>query len=124
MSAEPDSKNPDAIELRIRYFSADSRALERADIAHRQYSASESSSSPRKTVMRLAAPAMSIAPLALHRRSAVVPATWSSRPTPSESSSDATVATITISLKTIEKPPCTNAPPNAEKLVGYWLASS
>ncbi len=112
-SAEPYSKKPDAIELRMRYLSADSRAVWRIEIAHRQYSASESSSRPKKTVIRFAAPAISIAPLALHSSSAVVPPTWSERPTPTESSSAATVATITISLNTIEKPPCTNAPPNA-----------
>jgi hypothetical protein len=42
-----------------------------------------------------------------------VPATWSSRPTPTERISVAIVAMMTISLNTIEKPPCTNAPPNA-----------
>src|ERR1700722_882506 len=74
-SAEPYSKKPDAIELRMRYLSADSRAVERIEIAHRQYSPSESSSRPRKTIIRLPAPAISIAPLALHSSSAVVPAT-------------------------------------------------
>ena len=63
--------------------------------------------------MRFAAPAMSIAPVALQRTSDVVPATWSSRPTPTESSKVAIVAIRTISLKTTEKPPYTNAPPNA-----------
>ncbi len=113
ISAEPYSKNPDAIDDRIKYFSADSRAVRRGDIAHRQYSASDSSSSPRNTAIRFAAPAISIAPLALHSSSDVVPATWSSRPTPTESSSVAIVAMITISENTMEKPPCTNAPPNA-----------
>src|ERR1700733_3533707 len=75
ISAEPYSKNPDAIDERIRYFSADSRAVPRAEIAHRQYRPSESSSSPRNTISRLDAPDISIAPLALHSSSAVVPAT-------------------------------------------------
>ena len=63
--------------------------------------------------MRFAAPDISIAPLALHSSSDVVPATWSSRPTPTESSSVAIVATITISENTMENPPWMNAPPNA-----------
>src|ERR1700685_3450985 len=54
-SAEPYSKNPDAIELRIRYLRADSRAGGRVEIAHRQYSARESSSRPRNTISRFAA---------------------------------------------------------------------
>src|SRR5579863_6333567 len=33
-SAEPKSKNPVAVELRIKYFSADSRAVVRSDAAH------------------------------------------------------------------------------------------
>src|ERR1700682_5146408 len=43
-SAEPYNKKPDAIEDKMRYLSADSRAVRRVDIAHRQYSASGSSS--------------------------------------------------------------------------------
>src|ERR1700723_2968591 len=74
-SAIPKSKKPDAIDERIKYLSADSRAVARTEIAHRQYRPSESNSRPRNTVISLPAPVTSLAPLALQRINAVEPAT-------------------------------------------------
>ncbi len=73
--AMPYSMKPEAIDERIRYLSADSRAVPRGASPHRQYSASESNSRPRKIIIRFEAPVISIAPLALHSTSAVEPAT-------------------------------------------------
>ena len=74
-SAAPKSKKAVAVELRIKYLSADSRAVFRSTAAQSAYRPSESSSSPRKIAIKFAAPAISIAPHALHSMIAVVPAT-------------------------------------------------
>ena len=69
----PYSMKPVAVDERIKYFKADSRAPARPARPHRQYSASESSSMPRKIVSKFAAPAISMAPVALHNINATPP---------------------------------------------------
>ena len=74
-SAAPKSRKAVAVELRIKYLSADSRAVFRSTEAQSAYRPNESSSRPRKIAIKFAAPAISIAPHALQSMIAVVPAT-------------------------------------------------
>ena len=109
----PKSMNPVAVELRIKYLSADSRAVLRSTMPHRQYSASESNSRPRKIVIRFAAPAISMAPHVLHSIKAVVPAMRSLGPIAPYRISEPSSASNTISSNTLVKPPVMKPPKNA-----------
>ena len=63
--------------------------------------------------MRLAAPAMSIAPQALHSMIAVVPATRCAEPMLAYKITDPAAASSTISSKTVVNPPVMKPPKNA-----------
>jgi hypothetical protein len=111
--AMPNSKNPDAVDERIRYFKPASRDVGRSTSAHKQYSARESSSRPRKTVIRFAAPAISIAPLVAQSTSATTPPMRSGRCVACKSAIEKIDEMTITSCSTTAKPPRTNPPSNA-----------